>query len=155
MRQQLWRYCEPTRHADSRAVMASTSSSAITSPRQSAQIDHAFVRCALEIEYQRRQHVEADPALGLLGENLTGKGLPATVAVERHVVRLAEQQRKISGAFVLQCLDGGVEGHTRKPAATERLVRHHATDAADAPAAPIPRRFPPVDADVADQSLGL
>src|SRR6266702_7492171 len=77
--------------------------------------------------------------------------MPATRGIERKVVGLAEQYREAHRFIGPHGLDRGIEREAGIAAAAAVLAGHDAADAADVNLAPIPRRGPEVNADMAGQ----
>src|SRR5262249_45102001 len=108
------------------------------SPRQAIEIDHALARRGLDVEYERRHQVEADATARLLAIDLTVEGLPAACTIERDVVILANQQHEAGGLIGFDGLYCCVERKRGIAATAAVLARHHAANAADMNAAPVP-----------------
>src|SRR5882757_2588913 len=106
----------------------------------------------VHIGYDR---LETDAALRLLAKDIAVERLPAPPPVKRCVVRLAEQQREIGGAFILQGLDGGIERHAGIAAPPLVLAGQDAADAAGPQLASIPGHLAAVDADMADDAFSF
>src|SRR5437016_13365603 len=99
----------------------------------------------------RRGGLEANASLArLLGIDLAVKRLPVARSVEWCARRLAEQQREIDRALVLQGLDRGVERDRGIALPPGFLAGHDPADAAGAQLASVPRDLAAMEPDVAD-----
>src|ERR1700682_2294382 len=99
--------------------------------------------------------LETNAALRLLAKDLAVERLPAPPDIKRRVVRFAEQQREIGGAFILQGLNGGIERHAGISAPPHVLAGQDAADAAGPQLASIPGHLAAIDADMADDAFSL
>src|ERR1700761_6562064 len=89
------------------------------SPGQPAEVKRPQRRrVPLQILYERRHRLEADPAGGLLDIDRSGKRSPASRLIEFEIVRLAKKQRELRRVVVAHGTDRRVDRDAGKTLAT-------------------------------------